>query len=82
MEKISDELAGVRSNRTGLPPTFAPAAHVQQITDGIFVGAYLPLVEAGRPDHADALCKRCNTSPRHRLPCRFGYVDAAKRGRT
>lgn len=66
-------LAWMLSDSTGIPPAFARAAKLQQITYGTYTGAFLEYARTSK--HDEAFIELWAKSPRRRLGFRFGYVD-------
>ncbi len=73
-----DHLAWMLSDSTGIPPAYARKAGMEQVPYGRFDGAFLEGAEAYGKRHSDDFRALWRSSPRRRLPFRFGYVDAAK----
>lgn len=75
---LMGHLAWMLSDSTGIPPAYARKAGMEQVPYGRFDGAFLEGAEAYGKRHSDDFRALWRSSPRRRLPFRFGYVDAAK----
>ncbi len=71
---LTDHLAWMISDASGIPPDHAAAAGLVQETYGTFVGPYFVQDPNNVRRAMRALWKR---NPRRELPFRFGYPDAA-----
>lgn len=68
-----EHLAWMLSDSTGIPPAYARAAKMVQITYGSYTGAFLEYARTSK--HDEAFIELWAKSPRRRLGFRFGYVD-------
>lgn len=70
---LTANLAWMISDASGIPPSYATAAGLEQITYGTFVGAYF----VKDPNRVrKQMVKLWAESPARALPFRFGYPDA------
>jgi hypothetical protein len=68
-----EHLAWMLSDSTGIPPTYAKPAGMEQITYGYYHGAFLEGPRGNR--HDQAFRELWARNPPRKLPFRFGYVD-------
>ena len=71
---LLSHLAWMISDASGIPPSYAQAAGLEQVTYGTFVGAYF--IKDPNNVRRD-MVKLWATNPPRDLPFRFGYPDAA-----
>jgi hypothetical protein len=71
---LLDHLAWMLSDSTGIPPTYARPAGMIQVPYGRYSGAFLEGARDNR--HDESFIELWRTSPKQRLPFRFGYVDS------
>jgi hypothetical protein len=70
---LLDHLTWMISDASGIPPSYAQAAGLEQDTYGTFVGAYF--IKDPNDVRGD-MVKLWANNPAHALPFRFGYPDA------
>jgi hypothetical protein len=70
---LLDHLTWMISDASGIPPSYAKAAGLEQDTYGTFVGAYF--IKDPNDVRGD-MVKLWAKNPAHALPFRFGYPDA------
>jgi len=76
---LLDHMAFMVSDASGVPPDAATAAGFEQIPFGTFTGAYF---NKGDTNHVGkAFVKLWKHSVKRKLPFRFGYPDATKKGK-
>jgi hypothetical protein len=71
-----DHLAWMLSDSTGIPPSYARAAGMVQVTYGRYSGAFLDGAQTSK--HDEAFIELWKKQKRRRLGFRFGYVDKDK----
>ncbi|MGE3545456.1 MAG: hypothetical protein AB7L28_16075, partial [Kofleriaceae bacterium] len=73
---LLDNLAWMLSDSTGIPPRYARAAGMVQVTYGRYTGAFLEGSQDSKND--EAFIELWNSQKKRKLPFRFGYVDKDK----